>query len=740
MQIKSISIENIKSHTSTKIDFPAGITAILGSNGSGKSTILEAIGTVLFQSLGYTQQQFIRDGEKKGKIVLDIVTDNDEFQIVKAFGSSADYYIEHDGKRVVENKEEVVPFIKDALGIDPTTDMPRLFQDVVGVPQGLHTSHFMLPTASRKLIFEPIMNVEQYADIRKRLLKVVNLAKDKQQDIDNQLNNLQGQVTDYDQLRSDEIIRKEKLNGINKDIDQARITLTERTAAKETLEQWSANNIKLVQLRSQIEELTKTHKEYSENASKVAGYEQELEDLKPLKERQEELEKQINGMTEQVYGRRTVTSRIEDLGRGVSKSNKEADNLRSQLKTYDDVALLAKDYKEFENECAILIGETSSVDSRLIDLEKYRESASCGECPILKEDCPKDNLKGAFDRQITTNKEQSERLHKRESDAMLGFDKVKAAVKELETLDRHKETLRTVEGSIKTDQAKIEGFEQELKMLEELSKERTRLNDELTALEDPRKRSERLEITIWNSNGYERKATEAATRLEQLNIACEELTVKAGNGSQEALDKAVKAYQDCLVQCSALKQKHKDAADRLYEVQSLVSDREKKLVKVGALQKEAERKEAITGLISRVRDIAKEVPERLVEQYMYHINYDANILFNEITGTHTEIVWTNSYELLLGGKTFSQLSGGEQMVSALAVRLALLKNLTDINIVIFDEPTINLDEERRAGLAEMIGNITGFSQVFVISHDDTFDTVIDNVIHLDKVDGETKIV
>lgn len=83
-------------------------------------------------------------------------------------------------------------------------------------------------------------------------------------------------------------------------------------------------------------------------------------------------------------------------------------------------------------------------------------------------------------------------------------------------------------------------------------------------------------------------------------------------------------------------------------------------------------------------------------------------------------------------RRFINLSGGEQMCAALAVRLALLKVLADVDIAFFDEPTTNMDKSRRASLAEAIANIKTFRQLFVISHDDTFEQVTENVIVVDR--------
>jgi exonuclease SbcC len=106
--------------------------------------------------------------------------------------------------------------------------------------------------------------------------------------------------------------------------------------------------------------------------------------------------------------------------------------------------------------------------------------------------------------------------------------------------------------------------------------------------------------------------------------------------------------------------------------------------------------------------------------------------------------WTEDYgvELVSSGRerTFAQLSGGEQMAAALSVRLALLKEVSEIDVAFFDEPTANLDEHRRDNLARQILDVKGFSQLFVISHDDTFEQDTDNVVRVAKEDGASRVM
>jgi exonuclease SbcC len=156
------------------------------------------------------------------------------------------------------------------------------------------------------------------------------------------------------------------------------------------------------------------------------------------------------------------------------------------------------------------------------------------------------------------------------------------------------------------------------------------------------------------------------------------------------------------------------------------------------LRAEFRAKERLQGLAEAtdfIRDTLKAAGPLVTESYLYNITIEANQLFREITGEAGRALrWTRDYEIVVeeGGyeRSFPNLSGGEQMAAALAVRLALLKQLSDIRIAFFDEPTVNMDAERRERLAQQIGQVRHFTQLFVISHDDTFEEAVDHVKHI----------
>ena len=146
-------------------------------------------------------------------------------------------------------------------------------------------------------------------------------------------------------------------------------------------------------------------------------------------------------------------------------------------------------------------------------------------------------------------------------------------------------------------------------------------------------------------------------------------------------------------------------------------------------------------LTTFIRDTLKEAAPLVARNYVYHVSLEANLLFREITGNaeHT-LKWSEDYGIQLEEdgyeRPFISMSGGEQMAAAMSVRLALLKQLSDIRIAFFDEPTTNMDAERRENLAVQLSNIKHFDQLFVISHDDTFEGYVDNVVTVER--GEMK--
>jgi exonuclease SbcC len=155
------------------------------------------------------------------------------------------------------------------------------------------------------------------------------------------------------------------------------------------------------------------------------------------------------------------------------------------------------------------------------------------------------------------------------------------------------------------------------------------------------------------------------------------------------------------------------------------------------LQQQLGQKQQVYQFILDARRIYNHSGTRITDFYLDEIRHEGDRLFRElINRPGVALNWTEDYEIQVqeGGRWrgFRTLSGGEQMAAALAVRLALLKVLAELDVAFFDEPTTNMDRDRRDQLADALASLKTFRQLFVISHDDTFENLTENIIRVER--------
>ncbi len=263
------------------------------------------------------------------------------------------------------------------------------------------------------------------------------------------------------------------------------------------------------------------------------------------------------------------------------------------------------------------------------------------------------------------------------------------------------------------------------------------------------------------NNDYLRNQAEAA-RVEQININLEQTgaEIKTRTWLAEDLQQEMKdltgqfdaaQYTAVEVELARLIDRRGNCDATLQERQRAAGEKQMQLAqmeewqdKATAISSEIYKDRASLELLEFVRSTLNRAGEPVAAVYLQHLSREANVIYREVAKENVTLNWQPDYEITLvdnhSGRErtrgFNQLSGGEQMTAALAVRLALLKHLSGTNIAFFDEPTTNLDSERRNNLAQTIPEVTAdFDQVFIISHDDTFDSMTDNIILLKKDTG-----
>ncbi len=164
MLIKRIELENIKSYRHLAVDFRRGTTAISGANGAGKTTLVEAIGFALFDYLPYNQGQFVREGEKYGRVVVHLIGSDDRmYEVERRCGSGAQWIVyDCEANFRLEQRADVMDKLHELFGIDRERSLSALFKDALGVPQGTFTAIFLQTSAVRKQTFDTLLQIEDY--------------------------------------------------------------------------------------------------------------------------------------------------------------------------------------------------------------------------------------------------------------------------------------------------------------------------------------------------------------------------------------------------------------------------------------------------------------------------------------------------------------------------------------------------------------------------------------------------
>ncbi len=248
----------------------------------------------------------------------------------------------------------------------------------------------------------------------------------------------------------------------------------------------------------------------------------------------------------------------------------------------------------------------------------------------------------------------------------------------------------------------------------------------------------------------ERQVAQAATQAaeqkarERYEEAAQHYDEVTAGFDAEALKRVDEEYVDLSNRVTDLQGTLGRIRDDIEKQKQHISAAEAKQAELEAAKAEQREIVETRAMLAQFRGTIKEAGPYVMKELLRQISREANRIFGDILGDHAaELAWEEDYEVVLRSKgqtrSFAQLSGGEQMSAALAVRLALLKTLSGLDIAFFDEPTQNMDETRRTNLAEQIKRVRGFNQLIVISHDDTFEQGLDSFVYLQKQGGETMV-
>ena len=224
MFIKKVHLENYRSHSNTTVEFSKGVNLILGMNGKGKSSILEAISMTLFNLNDRTGKEnsggnYIKYGEKKARVNITFVANDDrEYELRTTFSTSKNKSKEDIQKLIDEANIEYTENIKEKLeelcGIKK--GFKEIYENIVIAKQNEFINVFKKTGTDREKIFNKIFNTEVYNIMVEGALKIAENKYEKSRDnVSNEIKSISDNMKDRLQLEENLKVEKEKSNEIN---------------------------------------------------------------------------------------------------------------------------------------------------------------------------------------------------------------------------------------------------------------------------------------------------------------------------------------------------------------------------------------------------------------------------------------------------------------------------------------------------------------------------------------------
>jgi len=226
MLIHQIELSNFKSYAQAVVDLMPGTVAIVGPNGAGKSSLLDAIGLVLFDSQRGTYAERLREGARKGSVRVRLSSSLDQrsYDVTREFSDRTTLRylvadIELDGRVLAEGADQVTSWLRDHLRVDLSPGLSDLFRATIGVEQGTFTAPFLLPAATRKAQFDPLLQVDAYRAAYEGLRPAQRYLNESQQELSRTIARMEGQLDGLPQRQERLRATEERLAGLIGEID-----------------------------------------------------------------------------------------------------------------------------------------------------------------------------------------------------------------------------------------------------------------------------------------------------------------------------------------------------------------------------------------------------------------------------------------------------------------------------------------------------------------------------------------
>ena len=788
MVLNSLNIKNFKRYKDAEFDFALGLTGLLGKNGSGKSTIFEAIIFALYGESS-TNRELIKNAECEDKEPVEV---NLYFNIQgreylvkrelrgKSLTAKANLY-DGSGELIATSVKEVNSQIVKLIGMNKDA-----FSNTVYASQKELTALSNLKSEERKKIIRRLLGLEKIDRIEKELIfKIRELKRDiksfsevlmsseetakVEAKIEATKELLAKSKKELQELNAKELLSqkeveatlakleeqqklKESFNKLNSAISELKLNITN---SSKNLEQNRVILNKLLKDEEFYKANEKILKEYKELESKILKHQKDKE----LNLKKEGLLKEQTSLREELKALKVDIKKLsanlalkEPLQRDktqLEQSIKELENTLAKVEMQERAKL-----KE-QAQAQAIINNTKGQLSKIESLGRESNCPTCTRALLDEYDSVVNSLYSTINNITnTTLKSVSislEKIANEKSNINLQIKNARAKLQELSNqiaslnsqeseLKRREDRYKQVMSKGMQNKKELEGLEDvkyDEKMHLSLIEHKAKLEPSYNKLLSTQKLLEQIPQLKSNE-------TILKTQIESLNsqLKVKEQELKEHKFSQELEQKAKIAYQEALKAKeslhNAIKQCEIDKTKLNAEITNLNNILEQNQKQVAKLKaKENDRDD-----YEKLKLFLIDFKTKINSQITPRISKIASDMFYEVTQGRYQLIEVDeefNFYIFDEGKKYpiERFSGGEIDLANLILRIAISKTLNELNtntnigFLAFDEIFGSQDEERRYAIMESFNKISeNYRQIFLISHEQEIKELFEFVIEL----------
>lgn len=788
MILTNIKLDNYKKYPSFFLAFEEGLTGIIGRNGSGKSTIFDAIVFALYGEVR-GQKENLKNAQASEKenvsVALEFEIDGKSYKVVRKLrGKSqvAKAYLYHDDDALLsEGVKEVTKNITKIVGMSRDAFMHTVFAS-----QKELTALSGLKNEERKKIIRKLLGLEKIdkieQEIRFELTELNRVIKSYNEilltnAVKDEISKQQATFTATLKEKSDEVetitkayTEKQKALGLlSKELETLQKQKEEFTRLNSGLTLLHQNQSNQTQnqrvLNDKLQKLTAQSAQFEKERPLISQYVELNEQLKRFQEQKEKMIARDGLEKEQVVLRgqfaqsrdeiKELEKRLQDRPRLLED---EKNNKASLAQMQTQLQGVEKEERTLRAEIARQQGVVAEIEKKVANLQSIGKGSVCPTCtrPLLDEyDNVINALRSEIDGSYATKIKQDEVTLKSLLGSKQKLSTEKSAIEKslgetasaLSVLLSDEKTLTKKQGLFNAIAQKGKENKDALKKLQELvydEKAHTQAETSRKALE-PKYRellgTESIIKEIPLLQG-EVKKTEALIFQSETEIKAQELLIQGHTYDEKVHGTKTKLFEQ--------EQGRREEINRSLRASEKIVENIKGEIKTlqNRIDTDTKQREQLQSKYDDKVDYEKlklfmaEFKNKVNAKISPRISQLASEMYSTITkGKYQHIEVSDEFDFFIydDGVRYSidRFSGGEVDLANLVLRIAISKTLSELSgsggvgFLAFDEVFGSQDEERRQEIMEAFHTIKEqYRQIFLISHEREIKEMFERVVEL----------